>query len=306
MTAKIEAMESKLLTGGKNIMDQTNEQERQLEKKREELAAQKRRQREMVQELEAKEESEMGVKETFSSLQQEMDIKKKKLKKLFSKLQSVKAEITDICESNARERRELEDIQTDLLKELKLKLLIVDHFIPRDEKSNLISRITFDEEQDDWKFTTEVNGSSGNDTFVRPTTNNSLRPVSSYSKIAASVGPAFRYKGEDIQDLDLIIREKTVKDYSAPLVSPRVRAALDSVLATEESDMILDAVEVGKASTRNEFRIIIDKKSGRPKTAMGGRSASASRPKTSLRRETSEERRPETASLFGPSGRLRR
>ena len=41
LAKKIQAMESKLLVGGGNIVDHTNEQQRALEKRRQEIAEQK-------------------------------------------------------------------------------------------------------------------------------------------------------------------------------------------------------------------------------------------------------------------------
>ena len=81
LAAKIQAMEGKLLSGG-NIVDHTNEQQRALDKRRHELAEQKRKEREMLQSLEKQEESAVEIKETFNSLQQEVDVKTKKLKKV--------------------------------------------------------------------------------------------------------------------------------------------------------------------------------------------------------------------------------
>ena len=81
LTAKIKAMEGKLLSGG-NIVDHTNEQQKALEQRRHELAEQKRKEREMLQSLEKQEETAVEIKETFNSLQQEVDVKTKKLKKV--------------------------------------------------------------------------------------------------------------------------------------------------------------------------------------------------------------------------------
>lgn len=146
-------MESKLLVGGKNIVDHTNEQQKILEQKRQEIAeqvsfcffwgrlgwskarrgyranpswtrlceghgdevwqplavgdpepqhpalrsctgvvsgqadefcdvVQKRREREIQQQMESRDEETLELKETYSSLQQEVDIKTKKLKKV--------------------------------------------------------------------------------------------------------------------------------------------------------------------------------------------------------------------------------
>ena len=298
LSAKIEAMESKLLTGGKNIIDHTNEQERQLEQRREEVAAQKRREREMLQKLEAKEENEWGVlKESYSSLQQEVDIKRRKLKKLSAKLQSVRGEITDVCEANATERRELEEVQTELIKELKLKYLIIDNFIHPEDRAKILSRSTYDEDSDEWKANKnrdQENLANNQLFFQRPFTHSASKsvcyPVSSYARIAATVGPVFRYKGENIlETIDLVTPPSNVTDYSLPLVSPRVRAALDSVLTPEESEVSIDVSSISNNSSNSrDFRIIIDKKSGRPKTSLGSRSSS--RPRTASSRSKSRSR----------------
>lgn len=46
------------------------------------MCEQKRREREMQQEMECRDEETLELKETYSSLQQEVDIKTKKLKKV--------------------------------------------------------------------------------------------------------------------------------------------------------------------------------------------------------------------------------
>lgn len=99
--------------------------------------------------MESRDEETLELKETYTSLQQEVDIKTKKLKKvggggagdpeggapslhslfspvspwlqLFSKLQAVKAEIHDLQEEHIKERQELEQTQNELTRELKLK-----------------------------------------------------------------------------------------------------------------------------------------------------------------------------------------
>ncbi|CAG2164191.1 unnamed protein product [Oppiella nova] len=91
LQTKIKAMESKLLVGGKNIVDHTNQQQKELELK-------------------------------------------------------------NVKEVNARERRELENMQNELMKDLKLKYLIIDNFIPIEEKNKLLSRIVFDDDEENWKI----------------------------------------------------------------------------------------------------------------------------------------------------------
>ena len=242
LDSKIKAMESKLLTGGKNILDHTNEQQRELDRRREEVAAQKQREREILQQLELKEENELEITGKFTSKQQEIDIKKKKLRKLYTKYLLIKEEIRDAAESNQREQKELEDLQTDLIKDVKLKYLIIDNFIPSEDKRKLLNRMVYDEEVQDWKLM-KISRTKGTDYFMssRPVSDpKNHRPVCEYSKIAATVGPAFRYRAEDILDIELIMPVRSTKDYHAPLISPQIRAVLDSAMRTEE-EVSIDA-----------------------------------------------------------------
>lgn len=110
----LQAMESKLLVGGKTIMDHTNEQQKMLELKRQEIAEQVcgerkvvfsllsvgtapvwlfhvfllwsalqiRSEREMKQQMMLREEETLEMMETFSSMQQEVELKTKKLRRV--------------------------------------------------------------------------------------------------------------------------------------------------------------------------------------------------------------------------------
>lgn len=99
-------MESKLLIGGKTIIDHTNEQQKMLAIKRQEIAEQVykslfiisplkvtfkvsfvscwqvRQEREIQQQMVLQDEETLEMKETFSSLQQEVELKTKKLKRV--------------------------------------------------------------------------------------------------------------------------------------------------------------------------------------------------------------------------------
>ena len=63
----------------------------------------------MLQQIEEQEGTRLDLQQTYQSLQQEVDVKTKKLKKLFNKLQAVKRDISDATEEFHRERRELEE-----------------------------------------------------------------------------------------------------------------------------------------------------------------------------------------------------
>ncbi|XP_041828372.1 kinesin-like protein KIF3B isoform X2 [Melanotaenia boesemani] len=149
---KYKAMESKLLIGGKTIIDHTNEQQKRLELKRQEIAEQIRREREIQQQMMLQEEETLEMKETFSSLQQEIEHKTKKLKRLYSKLQQLKGEMSDIIDEHVTTRQELEEAQNELMRELKYKYLLIENFIPPEEKNKIMNRLHFDSEEDQWRL----------------------------------------------------------------------------------------------------------------------------------------------------------
>uniref|UniRef100_A0A8C7R445 Kinesin-like protein n=1 Tax=Oncorhynchus mykiss TaxID=8022 RepID=A0A8C7R445_ONCMY len=187
---KYKAMESKILAGGKNIIDHTNEQQKMLELKRQEIAEQIRREREIQQQVMAQDEETGELRETFSSLQQEVDLKTKKLKRLYAKLQLVKAEIGDVIDEHVVTRQELEQTQNELTRELKFKYLLIENFIPPEEKNKIMNRLHFDSEEDQWRFS-----KSAYQVTRRPTSVVGYkRPISQYAQMAVTTGVLYLWK----------------------------------------------------------------------------------------------------------------
>ncbi|KAM8864741.1 kinesin-like protein KIF3B [Spinachia spinachia] len=235
LSAKVKAMESKLLVGGKNIVDHTNEQQKMLELRRQEIAEQKRREREMQQQMDNRDEETLELKETYSSLQQEVDIKTKKLKKLFAKLQAVKAEIHDIQEAHINERQELEQTQNELTRDLKLKHLIIENFIPLEEKNKIVNRAYFDEEDEYWKTKPITRIEDDHQMMSRPLSAVGYRrPLSHHARMAMIMRPEMRYKAENIMMLDMDLPARTTKEYQEPVIAPKVAAALEIALKDED------------------------------------------------------------------------
>ncbi|XP_043233135.1 kinesin-like protein KIF3B [Amphibalanus amphitrite] len=248
---KIQAMESKLLSGaGRTIADTTNQQQRELELSRQRIAEQKAREREMLQRLEEQEGSRLDIQQTFQSLQQEVDVKTKKLKKLFNKLQAVKREIVDTSEEFQVERRELEETQNSLLKELKLKCLILENFVPAEERAKLLQRAVLDEDEDRWRLA-ERGGPAR--LGRRPVSAAGYRrPVSEYARLAGSVHGGTRYKGENVMLLELDMPARTTRDYRGPVVAPRYQAALEAALTPQEDEI---SVNAAPAAAESRFRV---------------------------------------------------
>ena len=266
MAQKIDKMESKLLTGGKTIVDHTNELQRALEQRRAEVADRRKTEIEVARKLEEQEEKGVELEKNYSSLQQEVEIKTRKLRKLFTKLQTVKQEIVDVTEEYNRDRRDLEATQEELLKELKLKYLIIENFIPAEEKERVLSRSYFDEEEDLWKLGSS-RPSSGPISKRPVSAAGSRRPVSEYARMLGSIGGNPRYRGENIMRLNLDHPARTTRDYEGPSVAPRVQAALDAAMNNIEEDIDIDALAITNAFAVKGTRKEKTSKRPRPKSS---------------------------------------
>ena len=87
-----------------------------------------------------------------------------------------------MTEEYNRDRRDLEDTQQELLKELKLKYLMIENFIPPAEKKKLLSRSTYDEEEDTW-YLNSPGQTAANTISKRPVSAaGSRRPMSEYAR----------------------------------------------------------------------------------------------------------------------------
>jgi kinesin family protein 3/17 len=234
-------MESKLLAGGENIFDKTNEQERELERQRQEMIDQKKKERAMKQELLAKEETTMEIKETYTSLQEEVDHKTKKLNKLRSKLKSVRSDIDDLKLEQADARQELLLTLENLHKEVKLRSLIVQNFIPPDVTTRMKERTVYDEEEETWSLKPlEIGRDESGPEFKRPVSAlGNIRPIATHARMAARTGNP-RYKAENILQLELDMPMSTTRDYEGGGMAPIVQAVLDAAL-NEEKDITIDA-----------------------------------------------------------------
>ncbi|XP_068186921.1 kinesin-like protein KIF3B [Antennarius striatus] len=278
LAKKVKEIESRLLVGGDSIVDHTNKQQKMLQQKQQEIAEQTRREHEMQQQVENHDEETVELKETYSSLQQEVDFKTKKLKKLFGKLQELKEEILNIHDAHIEERQELEQLQNDLTKDLKLKRLIIKNFIPLEEKEKITNRAYFDEEDECWKMK-PITCVNDRDRTVRPSsTIGYRRPLCNFARQAMMMRPDVRYKADNTLMLDLDMPSRNTKDYQPRSMNPIMAAALELALK-DEGDVEIDASDLDSSSVlttpASSSHGLKRPTSGRPKTGRKPRAPTA-------------------------------
>ncbi|OON13632.1 kinesin motor domain protein, partial [Opisthorchis viverrini] len=248
LEAKLRAMESKLLRGDQSIVEHTRMQEATLAQQLSQMAEQQRREREIVARMEEAEDSMANLQEGFSSLKQEVEVNTRRLRKLYEKLQEVKQEIVEVQEDNNRERQEHERIQEELTRQVKRSLLILQNFVPMEDRIKLEKRVVFDEDTEQWELKSLIPqaGNQHNETEISghldPPVKSALggrRPVCQSARTAASLGTDPRYRAEQLLSLDLDLPSRTTRDYEPPQLAPQVVAALEAALQDEE-DLELD------------------------------------------------------------------
>ena len=126
---KLRKMEQELVVGGE-IATNAAKQEAALRIANQELIAKKETEAILARKMADKEAEKLDLEEKYSSLNDEVNDKTRKLKKVWSKYQQAKAEITHLEREFVNEKTELLDTVRELTKQLKLKAFVISKFIP--------------------------------------------------------------------------------------------------------------------------------------------------------------------------------
>jgi len=169
-----------------------------------------------------------------------VDVKTRKLKKLWSKFQSATTEVADLQSEFQREREDMLGSLRDLTQQLKLKQMIIDNFVPAEDTSKLESRGVWDDDLEDWKITPPQDTLMTKRPLAWP---NARRPESEYARHRKQYDTNPRFKVENIVSFELDMPERTTQDYSSSAMQQRVQEALNAALEGDEEDLQLDAPE---------------------------------------------------------------
>ncbi|KAG1668483.1 hypothetical protein FOA52_005256 [Chlamydomonas sp. UWO 241] len=152
LEARILEMESKVVSGGENLLDKVDD----LKKRSEDLKRQgeiaKRQGEEMKRRQQEIEEQHMDAEARYSTLEEEVQVKGRQLKKLFEKYQSKKAEMGDLQEQFQREREGMLEDYRILTQQIKLKNLIIACFIPPDYQDKIMQHCHWQDYEGAWNI----------------------------------------------------------------------------------------------------------------------------------------------------------
>ncbi|VDM17524.1 unnamed protein product [Hydatigera taeniaeformis] len=267
LEAKLRSLESKLLGGGAEtkvpaVEVQTRMQAEALAKHHRRLVAHQRHEHRMRARVRAESDNVVTLQEGFSSLRHEVEVYTSKLKKLFERIQvislfcacqevrilllvRIKQETKNLQEEHTIERQKQEEIQGQILRDMKLRQLILDNFVPPDDKKRLEERAYFDEEVGIWRFKPLdlvphlTEGFTKTTPLIPPSALGRRRSVCRYARILGQLNTTIRFRGENVLRLDLDPLPRTTLDYQPPELAPQIVAALEAALQDEE-DLELD------------------------------------------------------------------
>lgn len=90
------------------------------------------------------------MNQTYTSTKEEVEDKRARRDKLAKQLKKLDGKKQDMMEKHRSAREELEAEQREIQKQAKLFQLIIENFVPRDERERLLKRIQFDERHNSW------------------------------------------------------------------------------------------------------------------------------------------------------------
>eukprot|EP00817_Percolomonadidae_sp_ATCC50343_P002703 CAMPEP_0117426362 /NCGR_PEP_ID=MMETSP0758-20121206/6503_1 /TAXON_ID=63605 /ORGANISM="Percolomonas cosmopolitus, Strain AE-1 (ATCC 50343)" /LENGTH=449 /DNA_ID=CAMNT_0005211509 /DNA_START=905 /DNA_END=2251 /DNA_ORIENTATION=- len=229
LAKKLKEMKAHVVRGGKSLLERNEEQERKIAERKKQLEEKKRREMELKRQLQRENDEKLRQEEQYGSLQDEIDLKTRKLKQLWERYQSAKNEIDDLLGEFQQERDDFSFTIRQLEREIELKNKVIDNFVPAEEVEKVKKRAVWDDELGDWIVTVATAGTL-DDQFERPngTKMASLpaseiierpvsaaglkRPVSEYARKASKLGNA-RFKYENIINLELELPDRTTEDF---------------------------------------------------------------------------------------------
>ena len=280
---RLKEMESKLLHGVDDLELRNKMLEEAAAKGQRDIEDRERAKAEREREIEKLEEAKLLKEEKFASKKEEAADKTRKLKKMFGKYQTAKADLEEHAAAIGREKDDMMDSIRLLRRQMKLKDAIVEAFIPPEVAEKVTARAVWEDDEEQWALERLASGAASENRHPpRPVsaTPGCNRPTTDHARVAAALGDLNpRYKSENILNLTLDVPDRTTFDWD-----PNDPGATDSVQAVLDIAFSDGAARALKGSETSETRASRGGGSERPgHAATGGTVARASRPSSARR-----------------------
>merc|ERR1719158_56124 len=219
-----------------------------LQRKQAEMAERRLEEQRLAQELAEQEEEQAMFEDKFDSLQESVDVKTKRLEKMFEKYQAVKTEIQDIQEEYSFEREDMLDTIRELTKMLKLRQSVIESFVPPNDVAAIECRAKWDVDEEEWVLATRSIEEGLSIRSKRPqSASGARRHMSDYARMNAAMGDRNpRYKTENIITLELDLPERTTYDFDSHSISNEVHATLQQLWSDERYNVVLQQPMMGQ------------------------------------------------------------
>ena len=269
--SRLKLMQAKLLQGERHggILEDTKKKEREVLEFQRKLAERRKDEQEHVQKIAELEEQALYAEDNYTSVQEEVQSKTKKLKKLLHRYKAVKNEVEEVASAFQVEKEELLESIRFLNRQLQLKNKIISSFIPVEETKKVMKRAQWNEEKDAWLLERLSTVSDADQSAMRRplSASGSKRPVSKYAKVAAALGDQNpRFKGENILVMELDLPDRTTYDYDGEESILEAQNALDAVLDESSHGSILPLDNIVNSTFNDDSALGLKKAS---KTSRG-------------------------------------
>ncbi|KAF1779024.1 Kinesin-like protein [Phytophthora cactorum] len=272
MVTQLEALEHKLISGGR-VLDKAAKQERQLREAQARVEAQKRQELQLARELAEKEDSNMLLEEQYTTLQEAVDDKTRKLKKLWAKHKAATTEIEDLKVEFQAEKEDMLD-------------------------TGLEKRARYDADHDAWQVSRlETKPSSLRP--KRPISRRGARRIESeYARRNRLIDPLnVRWRSDNVVQLDLEMPERRTRDFEAANGTGYAISMdywLERIGVTSENDVeIMFANEIEVAPCKEKYQ---SASNGGSKESKDGAKKVSSSSTADDKSKKSASKRPPTAS----------
>lgn len=213
MESQLKELQDRVLQSGAELASKEDRNKAALRKAAAKIKEEKRKSEE---EKRKSEEAALQLQLQKKEWQKDSDDKSKLIEMLDNKVKDTEAHLADTAQEFNREMGEKLDIIRELTQQLKLKMLIIDHFVPPDEAVKIERRAEWNEGEDEW-FIPKLDYSGNAVRMGRPESALGLsRPVTAYAAANGRTGDqalAARFRTENVLNLDLDMPMRTTQDW---------------------------------------------------------------------------------------------